>query len=752
MLDIGKKLSGRYLIKGNVGMGGMANVFLADDLILDREVAIKVLRYDFQNDQDAIRRFQREALAATELVHPNIVSVYDVGEEDGMQYLVMEYVKGMDLKRYIQTHYPMDYSVVINIMQQILSAVALAHEHRIIHRDLKPQNILLNDEGVVKITDFGIAIALSETSITQTNSMLGSVHYLSPEQARGSMATSQSDIYAIGIILYEMLTGSVPFDGESAVTIALKHFQDEIPSLRERDESVPQALENVVLKATAKEPTDRYKTVEEMSKDLETVLSPERQNEAAWHPQAMNNDTKIITPITDSPLSNNEKGDTEAAKATEEGEKNKKPKKKKKKWMIFLAIFVAILAMIGLGTYLSLAGSRDEVAVPEVAGLTESAAREKLRESGVQAAAQTREYPSDDQEEGRIVKTTPQEGAEIKQSQEVVLYISSGSPEVEMDDYTEQTYEDALDKLKELEFKESNISSEEEFSDSVPAGQIISQTPDEGEEVVPEETEVSFVISNGPAPVSMVNFIGSTENAARSSLQGMGLEDNSVEIQQSYSEQASGTIIDQTPNEGEEVIPADTPIVFSVSAGQEQVEIPDVKGDSENKAEEKLEDAGFKVEKEEEFDDSVDEGDVISTDPSAGSTEDKGSTVNMVVSKGEEEEPETKKFTVDVEASFKGNNNSEDSSEDSEDSQDTEDSEDENDQDSSSQTITVWLTDTDHDNEQYEQIVLDSEDDKETINVPVTVEEGEKATIAVQRDDEEKVSREVDEAETVQVP
>ncbi|WP_202584581.1 PASTA domain-containing protein, partial [Tetragenococcus koreensis] len=196
---------------------------------------------------------------------------------------------------------------------------------------------------------------------------------------------------------------------------------------------------------------------------------------------------------------------------------------------------------------------------------------------------------------------------------------------------------------------------------------------------------------------------------------------------------------------GEEVIPSDTPIVFSVSAGQEQVEIPDVEGDSENKAEEKLEDAGFKVEKEEEFDDSVDEGDVISTDPSAGSTEDKGSTVNMVVSKGEEEEPETKKFTVDVEASFKGNDDSEDSNS----SVDTEDSEDEKDQGSSSQTITVWLTDTDHDNEQYEKIVLDSEDDKETISVPVTVEEGDQATIAVQRDDEEKVSREVDEAETV---
>lgn len=368
-----------------------------------------------------------------------------------------------------------------------------------------------------------------------------------------------------------------------------------------------------------------------------------------------------------------------------------------------------------------------------------------MRENGLQAADQTREYPSDDQEEGRIVKTTPQEGAEIKRNKEVILYISSGSPEVKMDDYTEQTYEDALEKLKELEFKESNISSEEEFDDTVSAGQIISQTPNPDEDVVPEETEVSFVISKGPAPVSMVNFVGSTENAAKSSLNGMGLEDNPVEVQQSYSDETSGTIIGQTPSEGEEVIPGETTVVFSVSAGKEQVEVPDVEGETEAKAEKSLKDAGFKVEKEEEFDDSVEEGEVISIDPSSGSTQDKGSTVNMVVSKGEEEEPETKKFTVDVEASFKG-------SEDSKDSKDTEDSEDEEDTGSSSQTITVWLTDMDHDNEQYEQIVLDSEDDKETINVPVTVEEGDKATIAVQRDDEEKVSREVEEAETVQVP
>ena len=299
MIEIGKKLNGRYKIIGNIGSGGMANVFLAHDLILDREVAVKVLRFDFQNDKNAIRRFQREALAATELVHPNIVTVYDVGEEDGMQFLVMEYVKGMDLKRYIQTHYPVPYLQIVDIVQQILSAVALAHQHRIIHRDLKPQNILINEEGVVKITDFGIAIALSETSITQTNSMLGSVHYLSPEQARGSMATNQSDIYAIGIILYEMLTGKVPFDGESAVTIALKHFQDEIPSIRIYDKNVPQSLENVVLKATAKEQADRYKTADEMREDLSTALSPERLNEPRWEPHALNDETRALTPITD---------------------------------------------------------------------------------------------------------------------------------------------------------------------------------------------------------------------------------------------------------------------------------------------------------------------------------------------------------------------------------------------------------------------------------------------------------------------
>ena len=257
MIEIGKIFNERYRIISPIGSGGMANVFLAEDLILHRQVAIKVLRTDFQNDPIAIRRFQREAHAATELVHPNIVSVYEVGEVDGMQYLAMEYVKGSDLKHYIRENAPLSNQEAVRLTREILAAITVAHDHKIVHRDLKPQNVLLDENCTAKITDFGIATAFSETGLTQTNSMLGSVHYLSPEQARGATATYRSDIYSIGIILFEMLTNRVPFDGDSAVSIALQHFQEEIPSVREINPDVPQALENVVIRATAKEIDNR---------------------------------------------------------------------------------------------------------------------------------------------------------------------------------------------------------------------------------------------------------------------------------------------------------------------------------------------------------------------------------------------------------------------------------------------------------------------------------------------------------------
>lgn len=257
-MNKGYVLNGRYEIIGRLGEGGMADVYLAEDLILKRKVAVKLLRLDFRDNPKAKKRFQHEAMAATQLDNPHIVGIYDVDEVEGMQYLVMEYVDGEDLKEYIKDSFPIPYAEVVNIMEQICSAVSEAHRHNIIHRDLKPQNILVDKNGYIKITDFGISRAGSEDTMTQTRSIIGSIHYLSPEQIKGQMATARSDIYSLGIILYEILTGKVPFNGDTAVSIAIKHSQTPMPFVRDFDPRIPQALENVVLKATAKNPDDRF--------------------------------------------------------------------------------------------------------------------------------------------------------------------------------------------------------------------------------------------------------------------------------------------------------------------------------------------------------------------------------------------------------------------------------------------------------------------------------------------------------------
>ena len=249
---IGKRINDRYKILEFVGGGGMANVYLARDIILERDVAIKILRLDFVNDDETIRRFHREAQSATSLVHSNIVNIFDVGEENDIYYIVMEYVEGETLKQYIQSHSPIPVGKVIDIMQQVTSAISHAHHNNIIHRDIKPQNILMDRKGNAKITDFGIAVALTSTTITHTNSVLGSVHYISPEQARGGIATKKSDIYALGIVMYELLTGRLPFSGESAVSIALKHLQSETPHPRQWNPSIPQSVENIILKQPQK--------------------------------------------------------------------------------------------------------------------------------------------------------------------------------------------------------------------------------------------------------------------------------------------------------------------------------------------------------------------------------------------------------------------------------------------------------------------------------------------------------------------
>lgn len=733
--EIGKKFNGRYLILGNIGSGGMANVFLARDLILDREVAIKVLRYDFLNDQSAIRRFQREMLASTELVHPNIVTVYDAGQEGETQFLVMEYVKGMDLKRYIQTQYPIPYGRIVDIMQQILSAVALAHQHRIIHRDLKPQNILIDESGTVKITDFGIAVALSETSITQTNSMLGSVHYLSPEQARGSMATNQSDIYAIGIILYEMLTGKVPFDGESAVTIALKHFQEEIPSVRLYDRHVPQSLENVVLKATAKDPIDRYQSAEEMSADLATALDPSRLNEPAWHPANHVEETKVlpnlteqmptVAPVEEIVTKPEKEAEEKPVPSKKKAKDQQKPKSKKK--LLFLGIAAVLVIGIATIAFSVLGGGKNEISVPDVSNLSESAARSKLQEAGLKAAGQTEEITSDKIPEGKVVKTNPEAKAIVQKGREVVLYISTGGRKIKMKDYTDMEYKEAVEALVKLDFKESKIKKKEEYSDTVEKGKIISQTPEANSEVTPDKTSVKFVVSKGAKPIKISDYVGMTINEALLDLANNGINESQVKQTQQESDKEAGTILSQTPSAGSSVTPSNTIINFVVSSGPNEVSVPDFTGMSKSEVQSTAKEAGLTVNFEEDYDTQVPAGQVIRSNPSAGEKVKKNSSVTVTLSKGSN----LSNFTVDVVANFTGDEN-----------------------DNNGQTITIWLKDasTGDVRKQVQSFIVDASSNYKRVSVDVSVAQGGSATIYAQRDNGKEVSMVVSKATTIQVP
>lgn len=641
MIEIGRKLNGRYHIIGNIGSGGMANVFLAHDLILDRDVAVKVLRFDFQNDQAAIRRFQREALAATELVHPNIVSVYDVGEEDGLQYLVMEYVKGMDLKRFIQTQYPIPYAKTVDIMEQILSAVSLAHEHRIIHRDLKPQNILMDESGVVKITDFGIAIALTETSITQTNTMLGSVHYLSPEQARGSMATNQSDVYAVGIILYEMLTGNVPFDGESAVTIALKHFQEEMPSVKQFDPNIPQSLENVVLHATAKDPADRYKTAEEMSRDLYTVLAANRLDEPKWEPTGLMGETKILTPITDDmamPSSFATMETPEERNEHEEIEQQEVKKKKKKKPLIIFLILLMLALIVGGVFYFAGRGS-SEVKIPNVADKTEAEARKILEDAGLKVNATTKEVPDDNIDEGKVVKTDPAIDSTVKRNREIELYISSGNKKIKLDDYVGENYNDAIEALGKLGFKESQIEITRKVDPKVEEDKIISQSPGSGEEVDPKTDEITLVVSKGPDDVYLDNYAGYSYEGAVSALVALGIKESNISRSDVESDTVEvGAVVSQNPGAGSAVNPKTGKITLEVSKGTDKVTIGNYEGMNYTDAENALVALGIsksQISRQDEQSDTVPNGAVIAQDKVAGSSFNvKNDKITLRVSKG----------------------------------------------------------------------------------------------------------------------
>lgn len=575
----GYKLGSRYQIIRPLGEGGMANVYLARDLVLDREVSVKLLRLDLRDDPQTKRRFQREAMAATRLNDPHIVGIYDVGEDHGMQFMVMQYVKGTDLKQYISKHFPIPLAQVVDIMEQVLSAVEAAHEHGIIHRDLKPQNILIDENKNVKITDFGIATASSENTLTQTNTVMGSVHYLSPEQARGSVATKRSDIYSLGIILFELLTGKVPFEGENAVSIAIKHFRAQIPSVRSINPEIPQALENVVIKATAKDPQQRYESAAEMAADLKTALDPSRANEKPLIINDHDNDeTKVLDvkdmykqvqqPDTDAEdqSSNDDSQENSDKDDSQEGQKEPQHRHIKKRWLIGTAAGLIVLAG-GAGYYFN-----RPIMVPNIENQTAVQAQKTLSKKHLRLGNITRAH-SRTVAKGKIIRTSSPD--KRKFGQEVNVVVSDGVSSWKMADYVGNDYESTASDLRDRGF---TVKKKEKYSDSAEKGEILKQNISAGSTVSPSAKPVVLTVSAGKKTVKIPNF----KNKDLSDVQSFANEHHlQLTVTDKHSDSVpTNHVIKQTPKKGSKLNEGDTLTVQVASSGNQtrttniQINIP----------------------------------------------------------------------------------------------------------------------------------------------------------------------------------
>ena len=486
MIMKGQKISDRYQIIKSIGEGGMANVYLAYDTILDRNVAVKVLRGDLANDEKFVRRFQREALSASSLSNPNIVEVYDVGEDNGEYYIVMEYVEGKHLKALLKKRGKLTVPEVIDITLQITNGLSVAHDSYIIHRDIKPQNILILENGMIKITDFGIAVAMNATQLTQTNSVMGSVHYLPPEQASGKGATLQSDIYSIGILMYELLTGKLPFRGDNAVEIALKHLKEPMPSIRDEIPDIPQSVENIILKATAKNPKNRYSDAREMHEDLKTCLDESRANELKItfkYPENDYDDTKLlktVKPEKKKEISKEKVGEEVVAKKT-------KTNDSQNKMLITLAsVFVGLVVVITtIFVLIPKITSSKQTAIPDVTNYTVTEAIKALQDAGFVVSDEQREEANENVEEGRVSRTSPAIGSIRKEGTEIIIYRSLGDVKVTLEDYTGKNASEIKGKLEALKLQviisKKDINSDE--ASDYKEGIIIEQSIAAGEKV-----------------------------------------------------------------------------------------------------------------------------------------------------------------------------------------------------------------------------------------------------------------------------
>ena len=583
----------RYKILDHLGTGGMATVWLGYDTILDRQVAIKTFKID-ANDEDAVKRFNREAKAVTSLSHPNIVSIYDVENEGEFYYLILEYVEGMTLKDYMIKNPRIPIETIVHIAKQISAGLSHAHQNGIIHRDIKPQNILMKEDLTCKITDFGIARAYGDTTLTQTNQMLGTVYYLSPEQARGNVATAQSDIYSLGILIFEMITGQIPFKGESAVAIALKHLQEELPEIDKYRENVPQSVKNIVLQATMKNPNERYISSKELVEDLTTVLNPERLFENKYTgfkipSQSVQNynQTQYIDrhsneiqygytdykeqedyyDYEDDNIQNNRNYQSKSRPKNSYNNVSKKYEKEEtsKAKHIFLAILSIVAILVGTFFVYNYVVGANSVSTPDVRNKTVDEAKVAIVKAGLEVGDIT-EVASDDVKEKTVIDSDPKAGKKVKKGAKIDLRVSSGKKTVDMPNFVGMDEDTVRKNASKLGFK--NITVEKVESDNYDTGKVVSQNIKAGTEIVPKEKELIIQVSSGKKKITMPNLVGEDSSNIESVLSSYGFKN--VTYKEEYSDKESGTIISQSIRTGSNIVPSEESLEIVISKGRER--------------------------------------------------------------------------------------------------------------------------------------------------------------------------------------
>lgn len=668
MLKTGVYLGKRYEIIERVGAGGMADVYKGKDHKLNRYVAIKVLKSDFRADEEFIRKFHSEAQAAAGLMHPNVVNVYDVGEDRGLHYMVMELVEGITLKEYIEKKRRLSAKETISIAIQMATGIEAAHNQHIIHRDIKPANIIISKEGKVKVTDFGIARATNSANTISSN-VMGSVHYTSPEQARGGAVDIKSDIYSAGITMYEMVTGHVPFDGDSTVSIAIKHLQEEIKSPAEEVPDIPYSLECIILKCTQKSPELRYANAAELIMDLKrSLVDPEGDFVVLGASGRNNSSTVVITPDEleriqrnaaynedddydeddydeDEYSDDDEDEYDEDYNDSEEGQSedvNPKMAKVMKILMIVAAVIIAFALIFAAanaaGLFKSIKGSaitntESKVSVPDLVGMTEEEAQTALNDKELGFKVSERKE-SDKYDKGVVMEQKTAANKKVAKNTQISIVVSTGKSTAEVS-VPDVTGDDESTAQKTLEDAKLIVSSTAVYDDTVAAGKVISTDPAAGT-TVKEGSKVTMTVSQGADKVSVPNIKGMSQDAANSELSSTGLVTGSVS--QDYSDTvAVGMVISQGTASGTKVSRG-TAVNFVVSLGQEtkKVPVPTLNGLTREAAASALSELGLTGTVTEAYSSTVTVGYVISQTVTPGTQLDEGSSVGYTVSLGPE--------------------------------------------------------------------------------------------------------------------